>query len=294
MSRTHVVGAITLLVCVVTAPHVGARWLLQSSPTSGAPPISDKRAVLNDLAAHRTSLPPQELVAVLRSGITDSDPMVRASALWAVAGRAGGVRFSTGSERAERRAILRTERGVLEGLRPIILRRLQDDHDVEVRRAALAAAGNLDYDPDGGNDRSITLKPDFAKLLTAIFAKETSQDLRVEIVKSFALLSPKQAASIRNDSEAMLVAAALDPNPDVAAYGALGIGKQRLRSALPRIVGLLTRDGMNVRLFAAQAIGMFGREAAQYAPQVEAALAVERDVVVSKTLTATLSAIRSR
>jgi HEAT repeat protein len=127
-----------------------------------------------------------------------------------------------------------------------------------------------------------------------MYATESSPVLRVEIVKAFALLTHEQAAAIQGESTAMLTAALKDQEPQVVAFAALGVGRQRLTSLLPEVVPLLSHKAQNVRLLVSQGIAAFGPEAAKYVPQVEAAIAVERDDIVRKTLEGTLSVIGAR
>src|SRR5436190_12516186 len=143
-----------------------------------------KLALLNDLATFRASPAAEVVGEILTAGIQERDADIRAAALSAVAGRAAARRFLTSSER---RAIANRERSYLLRLRPALLGATSDD-SARVRRAAIVALVNLEYEP-ASSVNDVQLKSDVGSALRMRFDVENSPEVRAEIAKTFALTS---------------------------------------------------------------------------------------------------------
>ena len=246
----------------------------------GAVQSDERRNTLNDLAAHKLTLPPTELETLLRGALSDEDPDIRQRGLWVVSGRAGVLRFAPTDEN---RATWRAERSVLVALRPRILESLSEP-TLKVRLAAIAALGNLDYAPGVSGVRAVSISASTAHALARMYLTEPSPAARAEAMKAFALLTPPQTHGFEPETLATIAAGLSDQNADVVQIAALGVGNLRMRMLLPKVAVLLKSESKGVRLAAAQSIGAFGPQAAQYAADVEDAVSQETDPVMRQAL----------
>ena len=259
-----------------------AREFADAAPTA-------RKTTLNDLAAHRLVLPVEDLGEVLTVSLQDKDEDIRKRAVYAIAGRAGGLRFaamqppgqplpSTLGELAER---WRSEHATLLALRDRVVSALTDGSP-DVRKGAVIALLSLEYEPE--KQANYAVRPETLELLAARFDKETAPTVRKEIVKTMALTSTKSKAR-----EALLRRALSDADRSVLQYAVMGAGEARLSDTLPRLAELLSHSDRSVRLNAVQAIAVQGQAAEAYRPQLEQALGSETDQVVRKSIEGALT-----
>lgn len=241
-----------------------------------------RRFTLNQLAAHKIQMPPSVLADVIRAGLSDRDQSVRALAAYAAAGRAAALRFGDASQKE----LGASERPALISLRPLLLRLLDRDDDSRVRQASIIALVNLEYEGGPSHNR-ILLRDDFAAAMAKRFTVEEDSGVRIEIAKTFALTS---AESVGRHN--VLMEALSSQDSRLLEYAVLGLARSRPPEALGKIVPLMKRPEKNVRLQAVQAVAAFGPAARQFIPEVEQALAAEKDEVVRRTLEATLELLR--
>lgn len=259
-----------------------------SAPGGSPDEVKARVAELNALAAHRVTLPAIELRRTLEAGIGHADASVRRAALWAVAGRAGGVRFSRTPDLVERHA---AEAPVLRQLRPLVIQALQDDED-NVRHAALIALGNLDVQPSQarqGVDVEVSL--DTAEILRRHYATERSPFIRGEIVKAFALSRTRDAA--RDRIARQVFESALTETDSIGLQHAIhGAALLRDPLLLPRVAALLSHREAIVRIAAAETFPAYGLPAKAYLPDLRHALSVEQNAVAAKTLEGAIAGMR--
>jgi HEAT repeat protein len=247
--------------------------------------LAARKATLNDLAAHRLSLPAAELTDVLTRALADKDDDVRKRGIFAIVGRLGALRVGAarlpgGPEPATSKDVLverwRTERPVLAGLRTPLIALLADPGPA-VRDGVIMALVLLDYEP--GQPANFAVRPETLQLLATTYERESSAKVKVQIVKTFALTSTVSPLRDR-----LLLQALNDAEPGVLQFAAMGAGEAKLSVALPRLAELLEHPERAVRLNAVQAIAAQGPSAAAYQPQLQAALNEENDEIVRKTL----------
>jgi hypothetical protein len=242
----------------------------------------DKRSALNDVAAGRRDVSPEELVALVSSALLDSDAMVRRSALGAVAARAAAARLPVTEERLKRWNL---DRPALQELRPAVMRLLEDPERF-VRRDAIILLGSLDVVPrDDGRGEMIVLTEETVRLFASRYGVEPDTVVRAELVKSLVLIANRTEVQ-----EAVVLKALADPSPGVVQFAVTGAGRMAIRGALPTLADLLmSHDDRGVRLVAAQAFAAYGAAAREYVPTLRIAASAERDPIVRKTLEGTLA-----
>jgi HEAT repeat protein len=262
---------------------IAALLLASVSPRPAAAQQADGRTQqFDDLAAHRATLPLDQLATLLHEGLADPDAAIRARALAAIAGRAGAVRFSQDGTLGD---TWRAERPLLLSLEPAAIHAL-DDTVPEVRRQAILALGNLAF-VLGTNDPP--LAPALMRAFADRFARETDPAVRADLTYAVA------TASTRTDGrDALLVAALDDSEPTVQAAALVGLTESSPPAALPGIAARLGSTDPTVRLNAAVAMQGYGAAARTYAARLRTALAAEKDPAIAGTLRAALEAAGAR
>jgi hypothetical protein len=248
------------------------------APDSGA----QRRAVLNDIATHRSSPDPAVLLAVLRAGLEDPDPAIRLTAVSALAGRAARARFGRSPEDLTQ---WRHDRSTVLSLRPIAMS-LLSDRDDKVRVGAIVALVNIEFDPETAS-REVWLGNDLSLALANMIGPNTNGSVRAEVVKTFALTESHPATR-----ERVLTQALGDPAPDVLAPALAGMARVRPPSALPTVVLLARHPAVSVRMQASQALAAYGEAVRPYLEQLSHAIASENDDRVRTTLEAVVDALR--
>jgi HEAT repeat protein len=155
-----------------------------------------------------------------------------------------------------------------------------------VRRAAVLALGNLEYEPGPQQGTGIKLSEELLRELDARYRSDPSELVRAEIVKGVALTSTH--STVRSQ---LLVDALKDPSTQVIQYALIGIGEGHVAEGLPDCVGLLKHSSRVLRMDAAQAIAANGADATAYINDLRAALSSETDPLVAKTLHGAIDAL---
>lgn len=236
---------------------------------------------LNDLAARRLSPQPEQVVRLISEGLADSDPKVQRSALWALASRASGIRFS---ESAELRQQWNAERPLLDSLR-LRVTALIESPDSRVRHAVLVALASLDYKP-GDERRRLNLSDQVTALLVSRYPSEPNSLVRSEIVKALAL-DPRAKSG-----ESVLIRALSDPDRFTVQFAVMGIVEHGMVNQIPRLMELLEHEAHEVRIAAAAALGRFGEKARTALRSLQLALSIESHVVARDTMTAAIRAVQ--
>jgi HEAT repeat protein len=248
---------------------------------------SEKREALAALGRRTIMLPPSELSAVARAALDDGDPQIRLDACEMIAAKAAGVRLGAD---AQRRQESMSDRSALVALQGRLVSLLKSDPDERVRRWALVAAGNLDYDPQtltgSGTSMILKLSRQFVDSIAAAYSHEQATGVRAEIIKTLALSESESAMR-----EVVLSKALSDVAPSVLQFAIRGIASMKAVRALPRIAQLLSHDDRSVRLAAAQSLATFGAAARPFVPTLERALQNEPDDVVARTIRGTIAVI---
>ena len=265
------------LVLLVASLNVGSA--LAQTPQTYAEYLAAGESVKHDtlgrIASHRHTVPPGVLKAVLGDALADTRSEIRLAALGSVSGRAGGVRFKDTEDIRQR---WREERQVLQSLRPQVLN-LLDDPDERVRRDAVIAVVNLSYDVAADPKLDIPLPDEVLNRLLARYPVELSRIVRSEIMKTAALAGGD--ARIRSD---LIVQGLNDREPGVLVFALMGSGRLKDPAALSRVVELVQHSDKAIRLAAASAIAEYGAVALPYLFELNAAVTVEMDDLVKKTL----------
>lgn len=259
-------------------------WLggVPSSALSHAQDGVDKEQLkaLDDIVTHQSSLSTDEIVAVISSALASPSARVRGRALWTFSSQVAESRFRQTPDAVERSkaahiALMPMKSKIIDALR---------DNAAEVRIAAMAALGNLDYIP-GDRVAAVTRTPQTARILAGRLQAEPSPTARSEIVKAFALMDREQVVEgVAETRDAVIGVALGDSDADVVQFGALGVGRQRLSIFLPATVSLLRSSSLKVRMAAAQSISMFGSAALPHITALQAAADRESDPRVKQTL----------
>ena len=277
------IASCVLLIVVLIAATVRAQESVAAAAEFRDASKAQKISSLNDLASHRTARPAETTRAIIAAGLIDSDEGVRIAAVSAAGGRAAAARFGRGPEAL---ATWRAERPAIDGLRGALLQAMNDS-SARVRRGAVVALVNSEFDPDAAV-KGIVLKDDFAEALANQFDHEGDTSVRIEIAKTFALTSSK---SVRRD--VVLSSALRDQEPDVIAYGIMGFARGSAAPPVAAIASLLKHTDRNVRLQAAQTLASRGPSAKEYLPQLENALAIETEPALRETMSAAIRTIRT-
>jgi hypothetical protein len=271
----------SVLACIAPASPGNAQTLIQSAAEFDSAPADEQRLLLDGLASHRRSLPPQELAVVLATALAHPDPQLKRRALMVVASRAGAVRVSV---RDELRTRWHSERPVLINLTQPVWELLQDG-DEDVRRAAIEAAASLEFDLENPTAR---VNAALMQRLGEIYAKEISASVRARIVD---IMSVDCSGSIQ---PLVLMTAVQESDPGVLQYAVPGVANCQSVEVLSRLVQLLTHERVSVRLAVAHALVRFGLLATPYLTEIEQAASAEPDAIVRKTLLAAAGTISAR
>jgi HEAT repeat protein len=237
----------------------------------------DKRLILTTLATPTNSVPSDSTLSILQLGLRDSEAQIRAQALFAIAGRASGLHFSTTSTQDQKMALQRwqQDRVLLEEVRKAVEVRAINDTDGRVRQAAVMALGNLDFDPRRG--ASVQLSDSTVGVLASAYSREKDSQVRAEVVKTFALAS-NDSAAIRK----VFVAGLSDSAPSVVHFAVRGIRRLPVPEALPRVGELLSSKDAGIRLGAVQALGSYGTSAKGYVEVLDKFSRSERDSLIKE------------
>lgn len=238
-----------------------------------------KRILLNELAMQRRSLPPNDLVTILRDGLSDPDPDIRVTALAAVTGRAGLILMK---DTPEVRARWAAERAVMLSLRPKVLDTLADP-DPDVRVNAVIALVNLSYEL-GGPKSDYVIEQETVRRLADAYRTETAAQVATQIMKTFEL-----AVGDDEIRAAVLQLGLTSEVPGVLVHAIRGVGNMQIPSALGRIADLINHSDRAVRLAVAQAFFSYGSQASPYLPRMKEAWAREKEPAVKKTIEATIA-----
>jgi HEAT repeat protein len=149
------------------------------------------------------------------------------------------------------------------------------------------ALGNLEYEPSPSPQVSgITLNEELLREFDAQYRSDPSELVRAEIVKDVALT--RTQSTVRSQ---LLVDALKDRSTQVVQYALMGIGEGHVAEGLPDLVRLLKHSNRVLRMNAAEAIAENGPEAGAYINDLRAALSLETDPLVAKTLQGAIDAL---
>jgi hypothetical protein len=267
--------------------------------------VAAKRRILNDIAASRSRVPVQDVIALVRAGTRDGSADVRRAALAAVTGRSmaawwAGTRgpevgpAPAGAPPPPPRAIIpsewrddqRTLRDALYDDCVVLLRT-----DAAVRHDALLAVGNLERPvrpDDPMSDR-------FVQLLLDLYRNDRDARIRAEVVKTFGMIA--------NNSEAIravLKDALVDPTEAIRREGLNAITPQAVggtpklsfEDARPTLLAALRDADAGVRLGAVRALNVFGAPARGDIPLLERIRDTDPDAQVRASARLAIEAIR--
>lgn len=266
-------SALLLLTFSIAVPQ--SSGLAQTSRTSIP---GDRTQILNDIAAQRMHLTADEVRRRISEGLSDPDERVRLSALWAFVSRVSGERFSRS---AAARQVSTAERPLLVPLKGLILPNVTS-RNPNVRYAALAALGALDYQP---GRPGLKLSDDLIALLATRYGQEENVMVRNEIVKALALDGTAVAG------QPFLVQALADSAESIVVTAIRGIAEHRMVEQIPRLAQMLSRAEPDVRLGVATALIAFGPVARMQSRVLRLALAGEQDPNVRPALSAAITAV---
>jgi HEAT repeat protein len=282
------------LACVVTtvteiAPH-------QTAPPTPAPTRSTFAAAsqesrlemlraINQAAIDRGQLKvaPDEVAGIVGLALRDADATMREAACYVVVATAARSRGSSGTDPS---APWLAAAAALLPLNDQLAQVMTSDPEPKVRHSAILALANLHLRVDDASG-VIHIPAEFADVLAGAYGTETADGIRAEIVKTLALSvtdSPRR--------QEILERALTDSSPGVLQFAVTGAGRMKLARALPRLVELLTHPDRGIRIAAPQALANYGRDAAAYLPQLQVALASEKDDLVRRTLEGAIRAIQ--
>jgi hypothetical protein len=279
--------AIGSLVAGAAVGQVRAAQYPTAPAATALPGRADERATREALVAltRETQRTPGALGVILRGALDDPRPGVRLQALSVVQALVA-TRIRGTPEFAAR---WQTDRDDLQALAGTFAQLFREDPDEEVRSAALRARLRFEWaDAEVGEPPSLSVSG-LEAVLAAAYATETSTAVRVEIVE--ALVGPGGTDA----ADAVLIQALDDPESQVVEAAALCLAQKRVgpRVLLEAAERLASPRGV-VRMAVARLIESTGRKAAAFIPALEAALAMESDPVVRRTLERTLAAARRR
>jgi hypothetical protein len=271
-----------VLLCLLSAClQTGLSAQRVSEWTSATP--SERRALINAVAKRTDIGSSADFLFVIEEAARDADEHVRITAMAAVSGRFGALRFRAAPELATRRSADAT---IETPTRETVRRLAKQDGSAPVRREALRALINMDASA-GQSANGIRLSPDTAATLLDIYRADSDVSVRAEAVKTFALLdeTPPGATEVILDALQSDVA-------DLLVYGLLGASGKGLGAGVHRAAALLDHQDRRVRLAAATALQQYGPRATGELPRVQKALAAETDAAVIETLRALLVALQ--
>jgi hypothetical protein len=225
---------------------------------------------LKMIASHEHPRPsPAELGQLIARGLADGEVDSREGALMAIASGSGALMAPTPESFAKWEAYRET----LLSFRKAVEALLYDQHEW-VQSSALLALGALNMRP--GEDRWIVDLDDEA---VSTFVKRFHDDprghLRSEIVKLFWLCDCNDG--ILEARKQLFREAVYDTDPGVVQTAIRGAARLRMLDVLEFVVQRLNDPDRNTRLEAGTVLQDYGREAARYLPEINAALAREID-----------------
>ena len=223
---------------------------------------------LRTIAAGRSAAPPPaEFAQLIARGLADGATDSREGALMAIASKSGTRHAPT----PENFAMWHTYRETLLAFRPLV-EALLYDQDEWMRQSALLAFGALNMRPAEGK-WIVDLDDDALRTYVNLFHYDPSPGVRSEIVKLFWLCDCRE--DILEARRQLFREAIYDTNPGVVGYAIRGAAELKIADVLEFIVRRLRDPEDNARLEAATAMQVYGREAARYLPEINAALAEE-------------------
>jgi HEAT repeat protein len=240
---------------------------------------ADKRETLAKIIRHQLPDGPEDIVAIIRIALKDSDVTIRETALAAVVSRAAGPRFTRSKAVADD---WRRDRAAIQTLRPLMIETLRDRAE-NVRLQAVASLASLDFSM-ATRDPALTLETQQA--LIDRFYTEESAAVRAKIAAGFGTDRTADSAAVRE----LLSDAFHDPDRRVrhaASSGAAKLGPL----AIPLLVQQLGDQDRSVRMQAAAVLAKAGPEAAVHLAEIEEALKTEQDSAVRQQLRIAVSAI---
>jgi hypothetical protein len=282
---------------------------VQEAPSLDTFAVSDvagKQRILNDIAASRSRVSVENVVALTQAGMRDRSADVRVTALAAVAGRVMASRWagtsgpgmgpaSPAAPTGERRIIpvewRDDQRKLREAVYDDCVGLLRSDKNRAVRHHALLALGSLEWPLRHTDPYSDT----FIQLLVDIYRKDPDARIRAEVVKTFRPI-PNESDPIR----LVLRDALVDPEDAVRHEGLNAItpqvvgGRPKLSFADARatVLRALEDDRPGVRLGAVRALNVFGAPAGEYIPLLERMRQVDPDAQVRQSAALAIDAIR--
>jgi HEAT repeat protein len=274
------------LTCVVTAsgtaitPTQTARQLPTTRSTFASADAASRQQALVAIIQGQLQVAPEELAAIVGFAVVDPDITTREAACSVVMATAARGR---GQITTEARPYWQAAAAALLTLNDQLVRVMMSDGEPRIRQSAILALGSLHGTVDSASSR---IPSSLADALATAYGKESSDRVRTEIVKSFALTeteSPRRGE--------ILARALADPAPGVVQFAVTGIGRMRAPDGLRLVVDMLRHSERGVRVAAAQAVAAYGAAAKPYLPQLREALAVERDEITRKTLESTIGLI---
>ena len=226
---------------------------------------------------------PHELAAIVGLALADSDITTREAACSIVMATAARGR---GQMPTEARPYWQAAATALLTLNDQLIQVMRSDGEPRIRHSAVLALANLHMTVDS-TAGVIRIPAGLADALASAYGSESSDRVRAEIVKTFALSETESPRS-----QEIVTRALADPASEVVQFAVMGIGRMKPPTALPSVVDMLKHNEQRVRLAAAQAVAAYGAAARPYLPQLREALAAERDEITRKTLEGTIGLIQ--
>jgi len=263
-------------VAVVSAEQQDATMARFKEMTTLEQVVSLKAAARLD-----SSLGSKELLRVLELATASADADVRRHAFGLASYRAGAARLAKSSEVRDN---WRRDRADLQKLEQPAARALLTDLDERVRRSALDALANLQYDGGEKTNIGIAVGRVFVETLAVALDQEPSPSVRAEIVKSLALSDSSLPAHVTT-----LESALADSEPAVLQFALLGLARHGVQRSVSKAIDFLSHGDMRVRSAAIQAIATLGLTRAGDLERVQAAYAAETDASVKEMIRQTIS-----
>jgi len=263
-------------VAVVSAEQQDATMARFKEMTTLEQVVSLKAAARLD-----STLGSKELLRVLELATASADADVRRHAFGLASYRAGAARLAKSSEVRDN---WRRDRADLQKLEQPAARALLTDLDERVRRSALDALANLQYDGGEKTNIGIAVGRVFVETLAVALDQEPSPSVRAEIVKSLALSDSDLPAHVTT-----LESALADSEPAVLQFALLGLARHGVQRSVSKAIDFLSHGDMRVRSAAIQAIATLGLTRAGDLERVQAAYAAETDASVKEMIRQTIS-----
>jgi HEAT repeat protein len=240
-----------------------------------------KGQALVQLIRHQGSVLPETVVAIIRLGLSDPNKSIREGALSAVMSRAAGPQFSRDTAVATDWI---ADHEHVRSLRPQINAALHDP-DETLREAAISALVSLEFDIATGRPE---LSGGTDQLLVSMYYADKSGRVRAKIVGG---LATDQSTHLQTVGK-LLIDAFDDPDARVRQAASYGADKLDRDVALPLLVRQLEDVDHSVRGQSASVLIRYGATAAHFLPQIEQALARERDAQVRGLLQIAVSMVK--